>query len=1200
MHCKLFDDYLFEEEEEIEEREEKERELEIGGEEEGGEEEGEEEEGEEEEDNNYILGIDLGTTNSSAAIIINKKPILIPNEFGLLSTPSYVTFLGPNKRIVGQMSKLNIFSNKNTFFNSKRLIGQDYSTKPILDIKEKLPFIIKEDEKTKRVIIETDFISQNGDKICYYPEEISAIILKKIKHDAEKYIRKKEKRKIKIEKVVITTPAYFNQYQRRGTKQAAEIAGLEVIGMINEPTAAALAFGLYEDNKVDGKKKIIVLDFGGGTLDFTLLRFYKDDSDVYCDIECSYGNHNFGGEDFDNILMDHILKKNNINNIDEYQKLRLKLACEKAKIELSREKNTKIHIGKFSSKGDIDEEITREKFEEICENKFNDFKAEINNFVEECNLKDKILINDIILIGGTTKIPKIEEIVEEEFPYSTIRFDKYSFTDTKDFKDSPLSVAKGAAIFASMITNPKKYYNIHLFDVTNFSIRTNVFSEEKNKVIAGIIIKRYTQLTANEERTYGTYADNQTSILNNIYEGESEEIDKNLFLGTFKINNLPKRPKGEAKIKLILTIDKKYSLLEATAIDLSDKSNFSSIKLELHEPNGIKKEIFEKLKEKENKSETIEYPSFNEIKNYIKGNQLKSDSLKENNDSAYFNYLIKLFSLVPLDSHDNIIILEKNDSQLYFSFIKYIFNFAKEYFKNNCVPLNECKILKEKFMEIFNFIRFLSISNNDSNKNIGQNNEINNGDDITSTVRFNHLFKLLNKLAYNNIIYQYCLTTIVDSYNSIMKEKYFESNSKPNYIQNLKECESIRKTTLKLINKIKIPSANMKEIINEIIHYELKIEIQQFLLDYKYNVNSLEYDKDFYKNKAQKYEEEIRKKCDCILLKDERNRLRDIAHICDLSNEKMKTKDDMKFLYELVKFFPPKRKLLYEQIKTEDDIKEELRIFINKYGPNNEKEKDEVDKKEKEKEDDVKKERKKEKEILENKELNKVFISIFKKKKKYLINAENKSNYIKKRTEEEKEHKEDNDKYFNNFNKYCNDYAAPIRQYFYDDPYKTLSDLIGFYENEDNHDQSLRILKFLKSLKKDLDEFYERIQIIFSKTDLPIFFSIILEDSFFSPPKFSQKEKYKFSFMNRDDKELNSKIESFENTFSNSDSYDDKQTFECFKIIYDIYKISYYKTHERKYLAVLARLNKIKKDFEKKQLCITTSYDKYLNKILYD
>ena len=415
----------------------------------------------------------------------------------------------------------------------------------------------------------------------------------------------------------------------------------------------------------------------------------------------------------------------------------------------------------------------------------------------------------------------------------------------------------------------------------------------------------------------------------------------------------------------------------------------------------------------------------------------------------------------------------------------------------------------------------------------------------------------------------------------------------------------------------------MEEIINEIIHYELKIKIQQFLLDYKYNVNSLENDKDFYKNEAKKYEEDIGKNCDCIFFEDVRKRLRDIAHICDLSEEKMKTKDDMKFLYELVKFFLPKRKLLSKQIKTEDDIKEELRIFINKYGPNNEKEKDEVDKKEKEKED-VEKERKKEKEILENKELNKVFISIFKKKKKYIINAENKSNYIKKRKEEEKEHKKDNDEYFNKFNKYCNNRAAPIRQYFYDNPYKTLSDLIGFYEkednhdenednhdenednhdeNEDNHDQRLHILKFLKSLKEDLDEFYERIQIILekdSKKDLPIFFSIILEDSFFSPPKFSQKEKYEFSFMNRDDEELNSKIESFKNTFSNSNSYDDKQTFECFKIIYDIYKISYYKTHERKYLAVLARLNKIKKDFEKKQLCITTSYDKYLNKILYD
>ena len=193
------------------------------------------------QDDDYVLGIDLGTSNSSAAIMKEDLPVVIPNEFGLLTTPSYVSFLEPDKRLVGQLSKMNILSHKNTIFNSKRLIGKKYSDKSIQEIEGKLPFNLREDIETKKVLIETNFSTQKGDQQhYYYPEEISAIILKKLKNDAENYIYKTENKKLIIKKVVITTPAYFNQQQRKATKQAAEIAGLDVIGMINEPTAAVL------------------------------------------------------------------------------------------------------------------------------------------------------------------------------------------------------------------------------------------------------------------------------------------------------------------------------------------------------------------------------------------------------------------------------------------------------------------------------------------------------------------------------------------------------------------------------------------------------------------------------------------------------------------------------------------------------------------------------------------------------------------------------------------------------------------------------------------------------------------------------------------------------------------------------------------------------------------------------------------------
>ena len=368
------------------------------------------------QDDDYVLGIDLGTSNSSAAIMKEDLPVVIPNEFGLLTNPSYVTFLEPDKTLVGQLSKMNILSHKNTIFNSKRLIGKKYSDKSIQEIKGKLPFNLGEDIETKKVLIETNFSTQKWDQQhYYYPEEISAIILKKLKNDAENYIYKTENKKLIIKKVVITTPAYFNQQQRKATKQAAEIAGLEVIGMINEPTAAVLAYGLFEVDNIKKRRKIIILDFGGGTLDFTLLTFFKTNDETFCDIECSFGDHNFGGEDFDNKLMDYILKMKNIHFLDNYQQLRLKLACEKAKIELSKIDETEINIEEFSEKDDIRESITREQFEKICDDNFKKFEEKLGEFLKVSNLKEKKLISDIILVGGTTKIPKIKEIIKKNF-----------------------------------------------------------------------------------------------------------------------------------------------------------------------------------------------------------------------------------------------------------------------------------------------------------------------------------------------------------------------------------------------------------------------------------------------------------------------------------------------------------------------------------------------------------------------------------------------------------------------------------------------------------------------------------------------------------------------------------------------------------------------------------------------------------------
>ena len=576
-------------------------------------------------DDSYILGIDLGTSNTSASIMHNNEPLIIPNEFGLSITPSYVSFLEPNKRLFGQLSKMNILSNKNTIFNSKRLIGKKFSDELKSEIEKKLPFTIIKDEVTNKIKIETNFIRNNIiEKSYYYPEQISAIILRKIKEDAEKYLFKINQKKIEIKKVVITVPAYFNQIQRKETKQAAEIVGLEVIGIVNEPTAASLAYGLYkfdkteddksgedksDDTDTDDEKKIIILDFGGGTLDFTLLTFTKNNNGIYCDIEGSFGDTDFGGQDFDNALMDKILEKYNINikDLDGYKKLRLRLACEKAKIELSDNESTNIIMEEFYNSQSINIKIAQKKnnditlenkgkknikdnsieeskqnssifFFDICKQIFEKFKKKIGEFIKICNLEEKkVLITDIILIGGITKIPEIKKIVEKEFPNSKIR----------DDIDPTLSVAKGSAIFASMISNPEEYDYINLIDVTNFSIGTNVFDREKKCQKMDIIIKRYSTLPAKGERIYKTIEDNQTYMINDIYEGENESLSDNLLLGTFKIYNLPKKAKGEVKIKLSFNIDNKYSILEAEALDLSNTDNHESTKILLKEPKNL-------------------------------------------------------------------------------------------------------------------------------------------------------------------------------------------------------------------------------------------------------------------------------------------------------------------------------------------------------------------------------------------------------------------------------------------------------------------------------------------------------------------------------------------------------------------------------------------------------------------------------------
>ena len=241
------------------------------------------------DNNELILGIDLGTTYSSAAVMIDKNILMIRNSLGLTTTPSYISFLSKNEVYVGELAKLLPRNKKNIVFNVKRLLGKSLENEEIKEIKEKLPFNLKKDDKFNSLKIGLNFGKEEEE---FYPEQICALILKKIVNDSEFYISKKTGKKTKIKNVIITVPAYFNQKQREATLNSAKIIGLNVKTMINEPTAASLAYAYKSLENTD--KKIVVIDFGGGTLDITLLRFKKDEDAIYCDVKFTYGNTNFG------------------------------------------------------------------------------------------------------------------------------------------------------------------------------------------------------------------------------------------------------------------------------------------------------------------------------------------------------------------------------------------------------------------------------------------------------------------------------------------------------------------------------------------------------------------------------------------------------------------------------------------------------------------------------------------------------------------------------------------------------------------------------------------------------------------------------------------------------------------------------------------------------------------------------------------
>ena len=775
------------------------------------------------EDEQLIIGIDLGTTYSSASVMLDNEIIMIKNSLGLNITPSYVCFLEEDKIIVGELAKFQpSYEYTNTIYNVKRLMGRNLYYKDIKEIIQDLTFDVKKDSDIYTQL-KLGIKTNSKDYLEFYPEQISALILKKIVKDSEYYLSKKFEREVKIKKAVITVPAYFNQRQREATLQAAEIIDLQVERIINEPTAASLAYGyksLGNENKL-----ITVLDFGGGTLDLTLLNFIKDENGIKCDIKFSYGNTHFGGEDFDYILAKKCLESIGMKNYDKKLlcNIRLKRACEMAKIKLSTSDNTNIILEEYAEGININLPLTKDYFEKFCNPMFSEFENILKTFLKDCKYKDKD-IAEVILIGGTTLMPKVQEIIKKVFKYSKIRNDL----------NPEETVAKGAAIHAAMLSKLPSVKHMTLLDVTNLSYGIKVKGDKMSK-----IIKRSSSLPEEASAIYDTEFKNQTAAKIEVYEGEDEVTENNLFLDEFIINNLPKMKKGEAKVKVKIAINND-SILKVTASDLQNEDN--NKELEIKRPKGLRDKIAE-LKIKTANIKENEMEEYTQVKNKII--DLEEEILKTKEEKKIQEINAKLIDILA----ECVMNMIKKISQekIAISYIRYYF----------------FKVIK--YLQIYQDEKVFS----NFNKNLY---------DILDAIQFNStnlIFEIIEIFVDNKELYSKCIVQLLERNHEEIATIFYNIdnsiNKNPNYSkQALKELDALKKKIIQCQRLFDIPIVHETKTDLNLV----KSRIKDFLINIKVK-EMIIYNRlkkiDFTKKKERKKLEDLIKEyslCKTINMKD--------------------------------------------------------------------------------------------------------------------------------------------------------------------------------------------------------------------------------------------------------------------------------------------------------------------------------------------